>query len=482
LNVDGQTIMKRAIEWAANKEGGCGVVPSCSANYTPDTKVGEFSTSAYGSTTLEGICYLPEGKSFNLTAVPAGGALISVDMGDQFNMTDLAGNLLTSLATPSGSDTGVSFVETGTWANHLAVSDKFSDEIQYFDLSGNLISSFSTNVSADFDGNTPEDVAFIGLTASGTYDNHLAIPDLGKDKVYLVDQSGSWVSSIDISGIMFNVKGAAHISGTDKLLLVDMGGQTFIVDFAGNLWNQYDTAPFGTSSPNAITINPLTCDHLVGDDTPDLIVTLNMSGSDTNPPTPDPMTWASSPIADGPYSIRMTATTASDSSGVEYYFECTAGGGNDSGWQDSSTYADTGLSTTTSYTYRVKARDKSANQNETGWSTEASASTTSNEIYVYDITMGFGTAPGNKYFGRATVWIKSADGTNISGAVVSGDWSGTVSESSMGSTGADGKVTLESGNKKDGGTFTFTVTGVLKTDYTYNPSLNVEDSDTIIAP
>jgi hypothetical protein len=205
-------------------------------------------------------------------------------------------------------------------------------------------------------------------------------------------------------------------------------------------------------------------------------------GSDTDSPTPDPMTWASPPTADGPFSIRMTATTASDPSGVEYYFECTAGGGNDSGWQDSSTYADTGLSSEMQYTYRVKARDKSASQNETGWSSEASATTPSTDIYVYDITMGFGTAPGNKYFGRATVWIKSASGENISGAVVSGDWSGAVSGTSMGTTGSDGKVTLESSNKKNGGTFTFTVTNVTKLGYTYNPSLNVETSDTITAP
>jgi hypothetical protein len=201
-----------------------------------------------------------------------------------------------------------------------------------------------------------------------------------------------------------------------------------------------------------------------------------------DPPTPDPMTWASPPTADGPHSIRMTATTASDPSGVEYYFECTAGGGTDSGWQDSSTYADTGLSPETHYTYRVKARDKSASQNETGWSSEAFATTPSTDIYVFDITMGFGTAPGNKYFGRATVWIKSASGENISGAVVSGDWSGSVSGTSMGTTGSDGKVMLESPAKKNGGTFTFTVTAVSKIGYTYNPSLNVETSDTIEAP
>jgi hypothetical protein len=204
-------------------------------------------------------------------------------------------------------------------------------------------------------------------------------------------------------------------------------------------------------------------------------------GSDTDPPTPDPMTWASPPAAVDATSITMTATTAIDPSGVQYYFECTAGGGNDSGWQTSSTYVDSGLSPETQYTYRVKARDKSANYNETGWSTEASATTPSNEIYVYDIAMGF-RKQGKNYFGQATVWIKGVDGTNISGAVVSGDWSGAVSGSSMGNTGSDGKVMYESASKKNGGTFTFTVTSVVKTGYTYNPSLNVEDSDTIIAP
>ena len=79
----------------------------------------------------------------------------------------------------------------------------------------------------------------------------------------------------------------------------------------------------------------------------------------------------------------MTATTATDPGGVEYYFTCTAGGGNDSGWQDSSTYEDTGLSELTSYTYTAKARDKSSNQNETGVSSAESASTQDGTILLF---------------------------------------------------------------------------------------------------
>lgn len=98
---------------------------------------------------------------------------------------------------------------------------------------------------------------------------------------------------------------------------------------------------------------------------------------DTDPPTPDPMEWAvdGAPKATGSTSISMTAATASDDNGVEYYFTCTAGGGNDSDWQDSSTYEDTGLDPDTEYTYTVRARDKSPNQNVTDPSGEASART-----------------------------------------------------------------------------------------------------------
>ncbi|MCK4751861.1 MAG: hypothetical protein KAS75_00340, partial [Planctomycetes bacterium] len=98
--------------------------------------------------------------------------------------------------------------------------------------------------------------------------------------------------------------------------------------------------------------------------------------ADTTPPEPNPMTWSVQPYATGSKSIAMKATTASDLSGVEYYFECTSGGGNDSGWQSSNpVYEDTGLNPGAEYSYCVKTRDKSANQNETGFSAVVSATT-----------------------------------------------------------------------------------------------------------
>ncbi|MHC4087536.1 MAG: CBM35 domain-containing protein, partial [Planctomycetota bacterium] len=123
-------------------------------------------------------------------------------------------------------------------------------------------------------------------------------------------------------------------------------------------------------------------------------------GEDTIPPTPDPMTWAVLPHATGTTSISMTATTASDPSGVQYYFTCTAGGGNDSNWQASPTYEDTGLSPDTTYTYTVTARDLSVNQNETAPSTAESATTlqtgTTDDVANGETTVA-GTVIGGSY-------------------------------------------------------------------------------------
>ncbi|MHC4643616.1 MAG: hypothetical protein ACYS32_18395, partial [Planctomycetota bacterium] len=114
------------------------------------------------------------------------------------------------------------------------------------------------------------------------------------------------------------------------------------------------------------------------------ITVMSAPPDDVTPPEPNPMTWDSAPSAIGYNRITMTATTASDPSGVEYYFECVSGGGNDSDWQLDTTYVDMPLQPSTQYTYRVKARDMSELMNETGWSAPAQATTDRRSIYVDD--------------------------------------------------------------------------------------------------
>jgi hypothetical protein len=105
---------------------------------------------------------------------------------------------------------------------------------------------------------------------------------------------------------------------------------------------------------------------------------------DIAPPSPNPSTWSAEPYATGPTSIRMVATMATDVSGVEYYFDETSGnpGATDSGWQDSTTYEDMGLSPGTTYTYQVRTRDRSVNHNE-GTDTASVSATTPSPVHRF---------------------------------------------------------------------------------------------------
>lgn len=131
--------------------------------------------------------------------------------------------------------------------------------------------------------------------------------------------------------------------------------------------------------------------------------------ADTTAPTPNPMTWLNPPAAAGSSSITMTATTATDASGVEYFFEETSGnlGGSDSGWQSSPTYTDAGLNASTTYTYTVMSRDKSVAQNSTAVSAPASATTSAaSPSTVWNVQLasqvGNQISPADNFIGAAS--------------------------------------------------------------------------------
>ncbi len=143
---------------------------------------------------------------------------------------------------------------------------------------------------------------------------------------------------------------------------------------------------------------------------------------DSTPPTPNPMTWATPPAASGTSSITMTVATATDANGVEYFFDETSGnaGGSDSGWQDSPSYADTGLTSGVGYTYTVMARDKSYAQNPTSVSASASATTNAvaPSVTVWNVNFHNQITTGANFIGAATentagsTWNKIGGATN----------------------------------------------------------------------
>jgi autotransporter-associated beta strand protein len=128
------------------------------------------------------------------------------------------------------------------------------------------------------------------------------------------------------------------------------------------------------------------------------------TSGDFTPPTPATMSFVTPPVATSTSAITMTATTASDANGVQYFFDETSGnpGGTDSGWQDSATYIDTGLNPNTQYTYTVQARDKSVNNNPNTASSPASATTLPPDNNP-PTTPAFATAPNATSFSVITM-------------------------------------------------------------------------------
>jgi hypothetical protein len=157
---------------------------------------------------------------------------------------------------------------------------------------------------------------------------------------------------------------------------------------------------------------------------------------DIVPPTPNPMSFATAPYATGTTTIAMTATTASDASGVEYYFTCITDASKNSGWQDSPSYTATGLTPATQYSFTVMARDKSANQNATTASAVASATTESIQL-VYPTS--YGQSQYYEWIGR--VMVGSID-NNSGNSVGYGDF---TSLSTSHNKGASVSFTLTPG-------------------------------------
>lgn len=98
-------------------------------------------------------------------------------------------------------------------------------------------------------------------------------------------------------------------------------------------------------------------------------------------------------------------------------------------------------------------------------------------IYVSGITMSV-AFKGINVNATAKVTIIDEDGSPVSNATVTGQWSGLVSGTASGITSADGSVSFMSPTSKKSGIFTFTVTNVSASGYTY-PDQIIETWDSI---
>lgn len=101
---------------------------------------------------------------------------------------------------------------------------------------------------------------------------------------------------------------------------------------------------------------------------------------------------------------------------------------------------------------------------------------------VADIAMSLTVAKSGTANAKAAVKVLDKNGLPVSGATVTGNWSGIVSQTAASVvTGTNGVATFTSptSSKTARGSFTFTVTGVTRSGYSYTSASNLETSDSI---
>src|SRR4030042_920087 len=138
-------------------------------------------------------------------------------------------------------------------------------------------------------------------------------------------------------------------------------------------------------------------------------------------PRPNSMRWQMVPAATGPNTITMAAVTALDAAGdypCEYYFECTNYGAASSTWQASPTYEAAGLTPSTMYSFKTRARDSVGNM--TGWSLTISANTDVNStpsVLKIDLNNSANNNDANTQAGFLPFAIENS-GSEINGVTI----------------------------------------------------------------
>jgi hypothetical protein len=201
-------------------------------------------------------------------------------------------------------------------------------------------------------------------------------------------------------------------------------------------------------------------------------------GGDTTPPAAP--TGLTASAGDGQVSLDWADNGEADLAGYTVYRSTTSGGGYAAvtgSLLGASAYTDTAVTNGTTYYYVVTASDTSAN--ESGFSTEASATPQGatggpTTMHVASITVGTRNAGGGQKYAQATVTIVDDQGNPVGSATVTGTFSGDVSGSAGGATGGGGSVTLEAGPKKGRLSFTFCVDSVSHSTLTYDAGANAQ--------
>jgi serine protease len=227
-------------------------------------------------------------------------------------------------------------------------------------------------------------------------------------------------------------------------------------DLGNSGWDQY----FGYGIIDAYAAVQEALGGSTPDTTPPVISNIQVSGITSN-------------------SAVITWTTDEAATSVVYYGTTTSYGSSTSasGYTTNHSVTLTGLTTGTTYHFKVESADASGNTSQSSDSTFTTSSSAS-EMYIYNIAMSK-ESRNRRYRATAVITVRNTNGNAVSNATVYVRWTGAVTQNQSGTTNSSGQVTFTTNRVRRNGTFTVTVNNVTHATYTYNPALNIETSDSI---
>lgn len=200
-----------------------------------------------------------------------------------------------------------------------------------------------------------------------------------------------------------------------------------------------------------------------------------ISFSAVAPPNTPPVAVALAIPADGyaPLAVSFDATQSADADGTIVYYSWDFGdGATASGATSAHTYQDPGT-----FTAILTVTDSSGASASSSVAVSVREPPTVRVIRVADLSISAVAESRKGKVAQVVAAVNDLTGSPVSGAVVTGTWSGLVSGTSSGTTGVDGKTTLTSKSTNRAGSVTFTLTSVSPPAGTvYDAAENLESS------
>jgi hypothetical protein len=256
--------------------------------------------------------------------------------------------------------TAVTISNSGPYSLSLTLSDTFNNFEGMVLQIGWVMGGVNANPATDWGAAT------ITATSIGIQDNDADAPSPDPMQFYTVPYAAS-----DSAISMTAVTAADAENGVEYYFACTSGGGH------DSGWQSNTNYTDTTLAPNTLytyTVTARDTSSQANETAASAASSATTLGGDVTSPSPDPAAFAATEAS--PVSIKLTAVTATDESAVEYFFDCTAGDGTDSGWQSSPVYIDTGLAPGSNYTYTVTVRDLSSATNTTAASSPVEIATT----------------------------------------------------------------------------------------------------------